>query len=58
MMRWLITEYALDAPSASLLLGQCAEYEVGNICDPAYTMVCKLSKSLLQQVARAGTGGR
>ena len=34
--------------AASLLLGQCVEYDLGNIFDPAYTMVCKLRKALLR----------
>jgi amidase len=32
-----------------LLLGMCVEYEVGNVFDPAYTMVCKLRKSTLSE---------
>ena len=47
MLRWLKEDYQLDTISASLLLGQCVEYDLGNIFDPAYTMVCKLRKSLL-----------
>jgi amidase len=48
MLRWLKEDYGLDATSASLLLGQCVEYNLGNIFDPAYTMVCKLRKALLR----------
>ena len=47
MLRWLHEGYALDTRSASILLGQCVEYDLGNIFDPAYTMVCKLRKALL-----------
>jgi amidase len=47
MLRWLNEDYALDARGASLLLGQCVEYDLGNVFDPAYTMVCKLRKGLL-----------
>lgn len=47
MLRWLQEDYALDARGASLLLGQCVEYDLGNVFDPAYTMVCKLRKRLL-----------
>jgi hypothetical protein len=50
MLRWLNTDYGLDAVSAGILLGQCVEYDLGNIFDPAYTMVCKLRKSLLPAV--------
>jgi amidase len=48
MLRWLKEDYALDATDASLLLGQCVEYDLGNVFDPAYTMVCKLHKALLR----------
>jgi acetamidase/formamidase len=47
MLRWLMADYGLDATGASLLLGQAVEYEVGNVFDPAYTMVCKISKATL-----------
>jgi amidase len=47
MLRWLQESYGLDATSASLLLGQCVRYDLGNVFDPAYTMVCKLRKTLL-----------
>jgi amidase len=47
MLRWLKDGYGLDATSASLLLGQCVRYDLGNVFDPAYTMVCKVHKALL-----------
>lgn len=47
MSRWLIDEYGLDMAGAHILLGQCVEYEIANVFDPAYTVVCKLAKSLL-----------
>ena len=48
MLRWLTEDYRLDIGSANILLGQCAEYDVGNVFDPAYTMVCKLKKDVLE----------
>ncbi|RPJ51997.1 MAG: acetamidase, partial [Chloroflexi bacterium] len=48
MMRWLQSDYGLDARAAGLFLGQVVEYEVGNIFDPAYTMVCKVPKRWLK----------
>jgi amidase len=45
MLRWLKEDYGLDATSASLFLGQCVKYDLGNVFDPAYTMVCKVPKS-------------
>ena len=47
MLRWLQQDYGLDALSANVLLSQCVEYDLGNIYDPAYTMVCKLPKRVL-----------
>ena len=40
-------DYGLDAEAASTLLGQCIRYEIGNVFDPAYTMVCKVAKRWL-----------
>ncbi len=51
MIRWLRDEKGLDARAASTLLGQCVEYDVGNVFDPAYTMVCKVPKRVLQALA-------
>lgn len=47
MLRWLQQDYGLDALAANLLLGQCVEYHLGNVFDPAYTMVCRLPKQYL-----------
>lgn len=47
MMRWLQADYGLDVQAASTLLGQCVEYDVGNVYDPAYTVVCKVPKRVL-----------
>lgn len=47
MLRWLRTDYGLNDVEASTLLGQCVEYDVGNIYNPAYTIACRLKKSIL-----------
>jgi len=47
MVRWLAADYGLDARGTSILLGQCVEYDVGNVFDPAYTMVCKAPRRAL-----------
>jgi acetamidase/formamidase len=44
MLGWLEAEHGLDARTAHMLLGQAVAYDVGNIYDPAYTMVCKMRK--------------
>ena len=49
MLRWLREDYGLVDHTAFILLGQCVEYDVGNVFDPAYTMVCKLQKNLLKK---------
>jgi amidase len=47
LMRWLQEDYGLDHRSSSVLLGQCIRYEVGNVFDPAYTMVARMEKRFL-----------
>lgn len=47
MLRRLRDDYDLDTRAASILLGQCVEYDLGNVFDPAYTMVCKIAKKWL-----------
>jgi acetamidase/formamidase len=51
MVVWLGEEHGLDTVAASTLLGQCVEYDVGNVFDPAYTMVCKVPKGILTRLA-------
>lgn len=52
MVRWL-GELGLEGNEAHLLLGQCVEYEIGNMFDPAYTVVCKIAKAVLRQIGLA-----
>jgi acetamidase/formamidase len=47
MLRWLQQDYGLDARGAHILLGQWVRYEIANVIDPAYSVVCKLSKGVL-----------
>ncbi len=47
MIRWLTHDYAMDALTANVLMGQVVEYDLGNMFDPAYTMVCKMAKRWL-----------
>ncbi len=51
MLHWLERDWDLDVVAASTLLGQCVEYEVGNVFDPAYTMICKVPKRVLASLA-------
>jgi len=47
MLRWLHDDLHLDECATHILMGYCAEYDTGNVYDPAYTMVCKIRKNLL-----------
>jgi acetamidase/formamidase len=47
MLRWLGEDYGLDLRAASTLMGQAVRYDLGNVFDPAYTMVCKMPRRLL-----------
>ena len=47
MLTWLEQDYGLDALGANLLMAQCVRYDLANMFDPAYTMVCKLAKNVL-----------
>ena len=47
LIRLLEQDYGLDSRASSVLLGQCVRYDVGNVYDPAYTVVAKLEKRLL-----------
>ncbi|WDR06159.1 acetamidase/formamidase family protein [Devosia rhodophyticola] len=47
MFDWLTSEYGLSAVAASHLMGQVIRYDVGNVFDPAYTMVARIEKRWL-----------
>lgn len=47
MARWLRADYGLDLRAASTLMGQCVEYDIGNVYDPAYTVICKMPRAVL-----------
>jgi amidase len=48
LLKWLEEDYGLDYSAASVMLGQCIKYDVGNVFDPAYTMVAKIAKKYLE----------
>lgn len=54
LLRWLMEDYELDQRAASILMGQCLRYDIGNVIDPAYTVVAKMEKRLLQPYRRNG----
>ena len=50
MVTWLEEDFGLDMVGAHTLLGQCVEYEIGNVFDPAYTVVCKVAARWLKNL--------
>lgn len=49
LQRWLMADYGFSERGAQTFMGQAAEYEVANVVDPAFTVVAKIPKSLLQR---------
>jgi acetamidase/formamidase len=49
MLRWLEDDLGISPLAAHSLLGQCVEYDLANMFDPAYTMVCRIRKDLLRR---------
>jgi amidase len=50
LLALLEEDYGLDFAAASTLLGQFIRYDVGNVYDPAYTVVAKVEKRLLGEL--------
>ena len=50
MFNWLTGDYGLSPAAASHLMGQVVRYDVGNVFDPAYTMVCRIAKKWLPKL--------
>ena len=50
MVRWLQEDYGLGTLAASHLLGQAVRYDIGNVYDPAYTVACRIPRSLLTRM--------
>lgn len=50
MSEWLRQEYGLGHYEVGVLMGQAVKYDLGNMFDPAYTMVCKMPKRVLAQL--------
>ncbi len=48
MATWLNADYGLSPAGAAHLLGQVVRYEVGNVFNPAYTMICSVEKRWLR----------
>jgi acetamidase/formamidase len=50
LLRLLEQDFGLGYRAGSTLLGQCIRYEIGNVYDPAYTVVAKVEKALLERL--------
>jgi amidase len=53
MLDWLETDYGLDAVAASHLMGQTVGYDVGNVFNPAFTVVCRMPVSVVEEARRS-----
>ncbi len=42
MLDWLAADYGIDFVAASHLMGQTVGYDIGNVYNPAYTVVCRM----------------
>jgi acetamidase/formamidase len=51
MAAWLASDHGLSAAGVAHLLGQVVRYEVGNVFNPAYTMICSVEKKWLPRPA-------
>jgi len=49
MLDWLAADFGLDGTAASHILGQTVRYEVANVFNPAYSVVCRVAKRWLTQ---------
>lgn len=54
MVRWLMEDLGLSAADAGLLLSQTARYEIGNVFDPAFTVVCRFPNAQAEVLRSRG----
>ncbi len=47
MLDWLVQDYGLDPIAASHLMAMAVRYEVANVFNPAYSVVCRIPRSAL-----------
>jgi amidase len=52
MLNWLMTDYGLPAIAAGQIMGQTVDYEIANVFNPAYSVVCKIEKRWLEGLKR------
>jgi len=47
MLDWLMEDYGLDDVTASHVMGQAARYDIANVFNPAYSVVCRIGREWL-----------
>ncbi|MCA3555239.1 acetamidase/formamidase family protein [Aestuariivirga sp.] len=47
MLDWLMADHGLDEVAASHVMGQCVRYDVANVFNPAYSVVCRVARAAL-----------
>jgi amidase len=47
MLDWLIQDYGLDEVAASHVMGQAVRYDIANVFNPAYSVVCRIGREWL-----------
>lgn len=47
MLNWLMEDYGLDEVAASHVMGQHVRYDVANVFNPAYSVVCRIAREAL-----------
>lgn len=49
MLTWLESDYGYDTVAASHLLSQAVRYDIGNVFNPAYTVVCRMETGVVSR---------
>jgi acetamidase/formamidase len=49
MLDWLERDYGLDIVAASHLMGQTVRFDIGNVFNPAYTVVCRVESGVVSR---------
>jgi len=47
MLDWLMSDYGLDEVGASHVMGQAVRYDIANVFNPAYSVVCRIERKWL-----------
>ena len=47
MLDWLMQDYGLDEVTASHVMGQAVRYDIANVFNPAYSVVCRIGREWL-----------